>query len=132
MHRLANVLQAGIAHESARQQPRLAQNLKSIANSEDDSAAISKLLHRLHHGRELSDGAGAEVVAISKSAGHDHCVAVFQIMRLMPQKSDWLLQYLLNSPVGVVIAIRARENDYAKFHRFLSGDSLNFNMQKIV
>ena len=80
MHRLAHILQSGIAHESARQQPGFAQNLKSIADSEHQPSAIGKFAHRFHYRREPRDRPRTQIVAVSKASGHDDGVAIFEIV----------------------------------------------------
>src|SRR5258708_40241827 len=49
MHRLTNILQPGVAHQSSRQQSCLAQNLKSVADPDHQAALARKLSHRLHY-----------------------------------------------------------------------------------
>ena len=49
MHRLANVFQSRVAHQGARQQASLAKNLKAVADSQHQSAAIGEFLDRFHH-----------------------------------------------------------------------------------
>ena len=48
LHRLANVFEANIAHQSPRQKSRFAKNLKTIADAEHQPAAIGELAHRFH------------------------------------------------------------------------------------
>ena len=121
VHWLANILQSGIAHERTRQQARLAENLKSIADAEHQPATLGKLTHRFHYGRELRDGPGAQIIAVRKASGNDDGIAIFEIMRLVPQERNWLLEHVLDCPVSVVITVGARKNDDAKLH----GLSLN-------
>ena len=100
LDRFADVLQPDIAHQGSGQQAGLAQNLEAIANPQHQSAAGGELPHRFHHRREFGDGAGAQIVAIGESAGHDDGIAVLQIMGFVPQECDrlsvphcWMVQY---------------------------------------
>jgi hypothetical protein len=125
LYRFADVLQPDIPHQCSRQQAGLAQDLEAITDSDHQSAAFGEFLNRLHHGRELGYGAGAQVVAISKPAGDDDRVAVLQIMRIMPQECDRLPGHILDRPVRIMVTVGAGENDDAKFHLYFprGGDS---------
>ena len=52
--------------------------------------ASANLRHRLHDGRELGDGPGAQVVAVGKAAGHEDGVAALQVVGLVPEKGHGL------------------------------------------
>src|SRR5208337_1041457 len=99
-------------------QASLAQNLEAVADAEHQTAAVGKLLHRLHDRRELGNCAGTQVVAIGKAAGHNDGVTILQIVRVMPEEGDRLLGHLLDGPVGIVIAVGSGKDDNAKFHLF--------------
>src|SRR5690348_8652174 len=127
----ANKSQAGIAHQRAGKQAGLAENLKAVADAEDDTAGICELLDRFHHGREARDSASAEIISIGKTAGKDECVGIGEILRLVPDEFDRLLEYVAESVEGVVIAIRAGKDDHSKFHRVGSPSrigKLHFNI----
>src|SRR5215471_15525408 len=114
VHRLADVLQSGIAHQRARKQARLAQNLEAVADAENQSAVGGELAHRLHYLGELSDRACAQVIAVSESARNDDRVATLQVGRVVPKESHWLLGDMLNRPVRVVVTVRTGENNDAE------------------
>src|SRR5580704_7560557 len=120
LHRLADVFQSRIAHESAWQKPRFAQDLKTITDSEHQTSAIGKPADRLHYWREFRNRAGAQVVAKSKPSGDDDGVAVLEVMRFVPEEGYRLLGNLLNRPVGIVVAVRTGKDDDSEFHRRLS------------
>src|SRR5256885_6538995 len=42
----------------------------------------------IYHRRKTRDGAGAQIIAVGKSAGQDDGVAIRQIFRLVPDKFD--------------------------------------------
>ena len=64
MHLLADVLEAGVAHERAGKQAGLGEDLKAVADAEDKATGVGELFHGLHDGSEAGDCAGPEVVAI--------------------------------------------------------------------
>src|SRR5207245_5554919 len=94
----------------------LRQNLEPVPHPQHDPATVGELLYRLHHRRKLRNRARAQVVPKRKTARHDDGIAVFQVMRFMPEKAHRLLGHLLDGPVSVVIAVGSGENDDAKFH----------------
>ena len=113
---LADVLEAGIAHQSAGQQSGFGQNLEAVADAQHQSAACGKLLHRTHHRREAGDGPGAQVVAVGKAAGNQHGVDALQVLGVVPEKGDGLMSHFGNHVIGVVVAVGAGKDENPKFH----------------
>ena len=113
---LADVFEAGIAHECAGEQTGFAKDLKAVADAENQAAGGSELLDRLHNGSEVSDGAGAEVVAVGEAAGNNDGIAVFEVFGLMPQEGGRLTGNFGDSVVSVVIAIGSGKDEDAEFH----------------
>src|SRR6266850_1193635 len=122
MDLLADVLQAGVAHERAWKQAGFAQDLESVADTDHQSAFSSKFLDRLHGGSESGDGARAQVVAVGETAWDDDGVAILQVFRLVPDHAAWLLGDFRHHVVGVMVAVRAGEDDHAKFHCGIAPD----------
>ena len=89
---------------------------KPLQMPKHQPAAVGELSYRFHYRGKLGDGAGAQVIAVGKTAGNDDGVAVFEVMRLVPKECDRLLRDLLDGPICVVIAVRSGENDDAEFH----------------
>ena len=116
MNRLANIFEAAVAKERSGQEAGFAKNLEAVADSEHEAAAVGKAADRFHDGREFCDGAGAQVIAEGKASGDDDGVAIFKIVRFVPEKSNRLFGYLLDGPERVAIAVGAGEDDYAEFH----------------
>ncbi len=101
-------------------QPRLAEDLKAVADSQHQASTIGKSTHRFHHRRELRNRPGSQVIAVGESAGNDDGIAIFQIMRFVPEKTCRLFGDVLDGPVGIVVAVRPGKDDDSKFHlRFL-------------
>ena len=69
MDLLADVLEAGVAHQRAGQQAGLAEDLEAVADAHHEAAGVGKPAYRLHDWREARDGAGAQVVAVGEAAG---------------------------------------------------------------
>ena len=113
----ANVLEAGIAHERAGEQAGFSEDLKAIADAEDKTAALCEALDGLHDRGEAGDRAGAEVVAIGKAAGDEYGIDALKIFRVMPEKGDGLVSDFSDDVVGVVVAVGARKDEDAKFHK---------------
>ncbi len=91
LHGLADIFQSDVAHQRSGQQSRLAQNLEAVADAKDQSAAVGEFADGFHHGGELRDGAGAEVVAEGETSGNDDGVAVLEVVRVVPEESYGLL-----------------------------------------
>src|SRR6267143_2239241 len=80
MNWFANVFQTQVAHQRSWQQPRLAQNLESITDSQHQPTAGGEPAHRLHYRRELGDGASPQIVAVGKTSGDNNDVTILQIV----------------------------------------------------
>jgi hypothetical protein len=73
------------------QQARLAQNLEPVADSQNQSSGVREFFHSSHHGGKPRDGAGAQVIAVRKTAGQKHRVTLAKLFGSMPQKFDRLV-----------------------------------------
>ena len=116
----ANEVQVTIANQSTWQQPGLAENLKSVTNSEHKSPALCKLFDRVHHRRKASERSGAKIVAVRKTAGQDHGVIAGEICLAVPDEIDWLADVFRDHVIGVVITVGSGKNDNSKFHASIS------------
>src|SRR5467141_5243026 len=116
VHVAADEAQAAIAHHRAGEQAGLAQNLEAVADAKYHSAAVREFFDRLHHRRKTRDGAGAQIIAVGKSAGQDNGVAIRQILGLVPDEFDGLLQNVADGVKRVMVAIGPGKNDDSKFH----------------
>lgn len=81
---LTNEMQAAIAHKRAGKQSRFAENLKAVANANDQSSLSGKDFHRAHDGREACNGSAAQVVPVRESAWDDDRVKALQRGVLVP------------------------------------------------
>src|SRR6267378_1605491 len=116
VHVAADEAQAAIAHHRAGEQARFAQNLEAVADAEYHSAAVREFFDGLHHRGKTRDGAGAQIIAVGKSAGQNNGVAIRQIFGLVPDEFDGLPQNVADGVKRVMVAIGPGENDDSKFH----------------
>src|SRR5215475_3577998 len=103
-----------------------AKNLETVTDAKHQPAALGKTLHRFHDRCEARNGSGAQVIAISEAAGHDDSVAVFQIVRFVPEKRCRLLGDSRNHVVGIVITVRTGEYNNSVFHGWLGDAASRF------
>src|SRR3984885_10329785 len=120
MHMAAQITQPLVAHHRARQQSRLQQNLKSVANPQHQPAAARKPLHRLHHRRKSRDRTRPQIISVCESARQNHHLATGQILRLVPDKFHRLPYNRAHRMESVRVAVRSRKLHHAKFHRHSS------------
>lgn len=116
MHRFADVLQSGIAQQRPGEQSGLAEDLKSVADTQHQPTTRGEALHWLHDRCKFGDSAGAQVVSIGKAAGDHDRIAVLEIVTLVPEKCDRLFGRVLDGVKRVVIAVRTGKDEYAEFH----------------
>src|SRR6185312_478734 len=81
----ADEVQSRIARQRTRQQARLTQHLKTVANPQHWHAAVSSRDHLAHHRCELGDCAAAQIVPIREAARHHHRVDALEIGVGVPQ-----------------------------------------------
>jgi hypothetical protein len=77
---------------------------------------VGKLADGIHHGRELGNGASAQVIAEGEAAGNYDDIAILQVVRFMPEECSLLIHHVLGGPEGIVIAVGSGENYDAEFH----------------
>src|SRR5690348_15164280 len=111
----ADEAQARVGQQRAWQQPRLAQNLEAVAYAEHGAAAESELAHRLHHRREASDRARAQVVAVGEAARDDDGVGPTEVAVGMPEQLA--LAEALAGEQRVDLITGAGEADDPELHR---------------
>ena len=116
MQKLAAELQAAISEHRPRQQTRLEQHLKAVADSEHRSAGRRKLRDLLHDRREARDGAGPQVISVSESSGKNDGVGAAEAGVLVPDEFSVLTEHVPRNVIRVVVAIRSREDNNSKLH----------------
>ena len=105
VHLLADVVLAGVAHQSAWEQAGLAKDLEAVADAEDEASIGSELFYRLHDVGEAGDGTGAKIVAVCEAARDEDDIAALKVFRSVPEEADGLAELGLDDVVGVVVAV---------------------------
>jgi hypothetical protein len=98
-------MKVSIANQSARQEAGFAKDLKAVADAQYKSAALGKLLQRIHYRGKARQCSGAQIVAIRKSAWDDDGIIAAQIRVAVPDKVDWLTYVFRDHVVSIVVAI---------------------------
>src|ERR1019366_9335434 len=62
--------------------------------------------------------ASAQVIAIGKPTGDQHCIHSAEILRIVPEEGDRLLCHFGNHMVRIVVAVGTRKNQNTEFHAF--------------
>src|SRR6266478_2714851 len=112
--------QAAVAHHRARQQTRLQQNLKPVADPQHHPTAFRKLADRFHYRRKSRNRACAQIVPIGEPARQNNGVAIGQVLRLVPDELHRSLEDVADGVKRVVIAVGARKDNYSKFHAVIA------------
>ena len=115
---MAAELQAVIADERAGEEAAFGENLEAVAEAHDEAAGVGELLDGADDGRELGDGAAAEIVSVAEAAGEDDHVNIAGNRGfLMPEERRLRAYILRHGVVCIVIAIAPREDNNTGFHR---------------
>ena len=101
-------LQVAVADERAGQQAGFGEDLKAVADAEDEAAVVGELFHGLHHGAEPRDRAAAQVIAVAETARHDDAVGVAERRVLVPDEPRGMAKQL-NGEDGVLVAVAGGE-----------------------
>jgi hypothetical protein len=116
MHRTADELQIGVAHQRAGQQAGLAKNLKAVANPQHEPAAPGKPHHAAQDRREARHRAAAQVIAVGKAARQNNAIEVAGQLVLVPEQLDLLAELGLERVKNVVIVARPGKSDDTPTH----------------
>jgi hypothetical protein len=82
----ADEMEAGIADKSSGQQTALAQDLKAIANAENELARCGKFFDRSHHWRKPRQSPRTQIIPIRKPARDDDRIKTAKVGFLVPNK----------------------------------------------
>jgi len=111
----ADEVQARVAHERAREQARLAQDLEAVADAQHRQAPPGRGDDLGHDRRDARDRSRPQVVAVGEAAGHDHGVDPAQVAVGVPQR-DGRAAREAHRARGVAVVERAGERDDADVH----------------
>ena len=115
-HALAYKGERAVARQRARQQMRLAQNLKPVAGADYQPAVGGELRHALHDRREPRDCAGAQIVAVAEPARQHDALDPADRFVLVPQDARVVAHHLRNCIQRVAVVQRAGEAHDAPLH----------------
>ena len=125
---LADEAQGTVADQGSGQQAALAENLKAIANPEDELAFHGGALHRTHHRREPGNRPGPQVVTIGESAGNHNGIKALQSFCLVPDVFRLRPHVVADRVETILITIRAGETEDSKFHRETFGEKVRMGI----
>jgi hypothetical protein len=108
---VADELELAVGPEHAGQEPRLAEDLEAVADTEHGSSVCGERAHRLHHGRDTGDRAAAEVVAVREPAREDDAGNVPRQCALGVPDGDGLGAERLECEPRVTVVVRPGERD---------------------
>ena len=106
---LATVLELPVGPQSAGQQPRLAENLKSVADANDRAPGLGEGVQGVHHRREAGHGAGPQVVPVGEAARQDDAVKALKPRVLVPDVCRFLPQHRAHGVMAIGVAPGAGE-----------------------
>ena len=117
MNLTAKIPQAFVAHHCAGQKSGFEENLKTVADAENQPAGTRKSIDCLHHGRKSCNGAGTQIIAVSKATRKNNRVEARDFLGLVPDEFNRLADDRADCVVSVVVAIRAGKLDHAELHK---------------
>ena len=121
----ADKAQIGVAHQDTRQKPGFGEDLKAVADAENETAPCGMGAHGVHDGRPGGDGAAAQIIAIREAAGqHDEIRAKRQGPLAMPDERGFFSGGLRDGADRVLFTIGAGEKDDGGVHEWLMFSSL--------
>ncbi len=104
-HILANKFAYRVSYKGARKHTRFAQDLKSVAYSNYDSAALSVRAYSVHDWRKTGHGAGAQIVAVGEAAWYNHYIEACKTRVLVPHIFNRAAQYVPDHKKSILIAV---------------------------
>jgi hypothetical protein len=103
-----------VGQQRAGQQPRLAQDLEAVADTEHRAAVAGERDDLLHDRSEARDRAGPQVVAVGEPAGDDDRVDALQVAVGVPQQHR--VAHARGGELRVDVIAGAGEADDAELH----------------
>src|SRR3989441_623636 len=115
-----NEMQLTIANQSPRQQTCFAQNLKPIADAQNQIAFRRKFFHGVHDRRKAGQRSGTQIIAIGKAARNDHGIVTAQLSIAVPDEIDRLAHVFRDHVIRVMVAVRSGKNYDTELHFSIS------------
>ena len=108
-------LQIAVANERAGQQAGFGEDLKAVADAEDQAAVVGELFHGLHHRAEPRDRAAAQIIAVAETAGDDDAVGVAERGVLVPDEPGGMAEQA-DGVDGVLVTVARGKLEDGKIH----------------
>src|SRR5438477_709732 len=113
VHPLAAELAGRVPQQRHGEQPRLLQDLETIADPEHQSAAVREVRHHLHHRGEAGDRATAQLIAIAETHRQYHELEVVEALFPIIDVTRRLAEDVRERVGTIPVTPGARENDDA-------------------
>ena len=110
----ASKLEAIILEECAREKAGLTENLKAVANTEDETTGLGEGRNPFHHRGESGDGTGSKVVAVRKTTRKDQTIDRRYVVGAVPDVLDSLTKNTTKNVKRITVAIGTGEYDNAE------------------
>src|SRR5580704_5744769 len=94
----------------------LAQNLKAVADANNQAAIGGELRYAFHNRREARNRPAAQIVPITEAPWQHDALGASQTLILMPEQRCFLAENLAQRINGVAIVERAGETNDTPFH----------------
>lgn len=78
-------LHVGVAQEGAGEQATFAQNLESVANTQNKTTVLGVIGYGGHDWRQLGDGTRTQVISVGETAGHKNVGTTLQVSVFVPK-----------------------------------------------
>lgn len=117
MNLAAKIPEAPIAHHRAGQKTGFEENLKTVADAQNQAAGTREPVDRFHNWRKPRNRTRSKIIAECKASRKNNRVEAGNFFGLVPDEFNRLADDQADCVVGVVVAIRAGELNDPKFHR---------------
>jgi hypothetical protein len=112
----ADKLEIAVPDESAREKPGFGENLKTIANPEDETALRGEIVHGGHHRTAFGYGTTAEIVTIAETSGDYHGVRFTETGIFVPDVGDTAPENIPDHMKTVLVTVGTGELKNNKLH----------------
>jgi len=112
---LAAELERAISNQCTGEQPRFAEDLKAVADSEDETPLSGEALESDDDGAESGDSPAAEVISVAEAAGYDHGIETVERSVLVPDQIGMVAERA-DCVDAVLVAVGSGELKDGKAH----------------
>src|SRR5660398_244044 len=94
----------------------LRQDLEAVADAQHNATVAGEIRYLPHDRAEAGYGPRAQVISVEEPTRQDYAVRIRQVMVLVPEIEGFHLREGAQRVSGVILAVRAREDDYPEPH----------------